>query len=113
MYVVLKKTFSFAFLLIYLAASSVATVHASTSLKNSPDHKIEVSASCHGAKDISADQSVNSLACEVFCTVMAQAISMDSDLGDLQASAHAKSEWPQSSFPSILTVIQPRPPKKI
>jgi len=109
----LKRYVSTVLLLFYLAASSVATVHGSTSLNSQNNQQASYSESCHGNKHKAADDTLNSSACEMFCTVMSQVISTNFIVTDVNSISNSVVNLTHIELPSIPTTIDPRPPKLV
>lgn len=120
-----RKILVFISLLLYLAATSAASLHAfpmsglatsnaSIITQAQPEQIQDGHESCHTTnlevKGASGEQP-HSAACEVFCAVMAQALSIDyqSPLTSLVASSKA-TRFSKSHL-SYQTPVEPRPPK--
>lgn len=101
-----SKTIVFFSLLLYLAAANAAALHGfPMSIQN-------VNQDCHSLSTKLVDNS-DSVTCEIFCAVMAQAISIDYVSPLIKTSPELKYFKLIQSHLSFPNQIEPKPPKQI
>lgn len=120
-----RKALVFLSLLLYLAATSAASLHAfpmsglaisdtSSVTQVQPEQIKDSREPCHTTNlevnDASGEQP-HSAVCEVFCAVMAQALSIDYQSSLASSVASSKAAHFSKIHPSYQTPVEPRPPK--
>lgn len=116
-----RKLWVFFTLLLYLSAAMMASVHTAsmlnpadlsgTGIDKTINTELGVSRHCHSMTAPQSTQPDSSLACEVLCAVMAQAISLEARFVDGVFASQLSLNQSFLSHISFYDRIEPRPPK--